>query len=148
MMDSNSETLFFVAAASIFISCAIAVYCFVQSRRQRAALRECLEKNAEMEKTLSTCREQLRAISLKNEDLARLTSWLETRVRDRKAGAEKVNSETSFTAQADLLKSSITERRHRVLKLAARGQNPESIAASLGMFNGEVELILNLNRAI
>ena len=147
-MDPNAETLFFVAAVSILLSGAIAAYCFVLMRSQRAALRECLEKNAEMEKTLSTCREQLRAISLKSEDLTRLTAWLETRVRDRKAGTEKTNSETSFTAKADLLRSSITERRHRVLKLAARGQNPESIAAALGMFNGEVELILNLNRAI
>ena len=44
-------------------------------------------------------------------------------------------------------KLSMTERRHRVINLANRGKNAESIAASLGLFRGEVELILSLDRA-
>lgn len=39
----------------------------------------------------------------------------------------------------------IRERRRQVLTLAGRGQDAETIAATLGMLPGEVELIVNLN---
>lgn len=41
----------------------------------------------------------------------------------------------------------MTERRHRVVALAARGQAPDMIASTIGMLTGEVELILNLENA-
>ena len=44
-------------------------------------------------------------------------------------------------------KPTITERRHRVLSLARRGQDTQTIAQTLGMPHGEVELMINLGRA-
>ncbi len=44
-------------------------------------------------------------------------------------------------------KLSITERRHRVLALWRRGQNVQSIARTLNMPDGEVELMISINRA-
>lgn len=42
-------------------------------------------------------------------------------------------------------KSSMTEKRHRVLSLARYGQDVDTIANTLGLPHGEVELIVNLN---
>ena len=42
-------------------------------------------------------------------------------------------------------KRNIKERRRQVLTLAKRGQDTETIATTLGMLRGEVELIVNLN---
>lgn len=44
-----------------------------------------------------------------------------------------------------LSKSSMTEKRHRVLSLAKYGQDVDTIANTLGLPHGEVELIVNLN---
>lgn len=74
---------------------------------------------------------------------ARRIAWLESRVRQPKPVEEEeltaVPSEFAF-------KSIITERRHRVLTLAARGQSTEEIASTLGMMPGEVQLIVSLSR--
>ena len=42
-------------------------------------------------------------------------------------------------------KSNMTEKRHRVLSLAKYGQDVDTIANTLGLPHGEVELIVNLN---
>lgn len=42
-------------------------------------------------------------------------------------------------------KSDMTEKRHRVLSLAKYGQDVDTIANTLGLPHGEVELIVNLN---
>ena len=51
------------------------------------------------------------------------------------------------TAAGEPAKLSMTERRHRVIALASRGQNAEAIATTLGIMPGEVELIIRLNQA-
>ena len=59
-------------------------------------------------------------------------------------------SQTPQTDEAPALlnsKPTITERRHRVLSLARRGQDAQAIAQTLGMPHGEVELMINLGRA-
>lgn len=43
------------------------------------------------------------------------------------------------------LKPNMTEKRHRVLALARYGQDVDTIANTLGLPHGEVELIVNLN---
>ena len=44
-----------------------------------------------------------------------------------------------------VLRSSLSEQRTRVIKLAKNGSDSNTIAASLGMSPGEVELILRMN---
>lgn len=53
----------------------------------------------------------------------------------------------SLTTEKPAAKWSMTERRHRVLRLSAQGQSASAIAFTLGMMPGEVDLIINLNRA-
>jgi hypothetical protein len=56
-------------------------------------------------------------------------------------------TEPKFTLQPSTYKpkSNMTEKRHRVLALAKYGQDVDTIANTLGLPHGEVELIVNLN---
>ena len=82
-------------------------------------------------------------VSQKSGEHGRKIAWLETRVRPAHAGSKPVTE----TVNAINPRPTITERRHRVLSLARRGQDPQTIARTLGMPHGEVELMINLGRA-
>ena len=73
---------------------------------------------------------------------ARRIAWLENRVATAPEETETLEQMLSATA-----KPTITERRHRVLSLARRGQDTQTIARTLGMPHGEVELMINLSKA-
>jgi len=77
---------------------------------------------------------------------SRRVAWVESKIRKPQIKNDEVIDERIFTAPAAAPKSNIVERRHRILSLAARGQSSETIASTLGMMPGEVELIINLNR--
>lgn len=77
---------------------------------------------------------------------SRRVAWVEAKVRKPQINKEEVIEDTILSAPIIAPRSSIVERRHRILSLAARGQNAETIASTLGMMPGEVELIINLNR--
>jgi hypothetical protein len=81
----------------------------------------------------------------RDSDQSRRIAWLESKVRKPRPSSDEVLDDSVITEQPQKL--SMTERRHRVISLASRGKNAEAIAASLGLFKGEVELILNLNKA-
>lgn len=105
------------------------------------------EQIEEAGKAVAEYKQLLELSTQKVADNTRRIAWLETRIRQPRksesdAALESVNANSSNIAPVP----NITERRHRVLSLAARGQNAESIAATLGMLGGEVELILNLNQ--
>lgn len=85
------------------------------------------------------------ALNRLNEN-SRRVAWVETKVRKPQIKKEEIIDDTILSAPIVAKKSSIVERRHRILSLAARGQSSETIAATLGMMPGEVELIINLNR--
>lgn len=80
----------------------------------------------------------------RDSDQARRIAWLESKIRKPRPTSDEVLDDSVITEQPKL---SMTERRHRVITLASRGKNAEAIASSLGLFKGEVELILNLNKA-
>jgi hypothetical protein len=79
-------------------------------------------------------------------DNSRRVAWVEAKVRKPQVNSEEVIDDTILSAPVVAPRSSIVERRHRILSLAARGQSSETIASTLGMMPGEVELIINLNR--
>ena len=70
--------------------------------------------------------------------IARLESKVLRRSKPQENQLEKLQS-------AEPGKTEMIERRRRVLKLASRGHDANSIASTLGMLPGEVELIVNLN---
>jgi type II secretory pathway pseudopilin PulG len=81
----------------------------------------------------------------RDSDQARRIAWLETKIRKPRPSSNEVLDDSVITEKETKL--SMTERRHRVISLAGRGKSSDAIAASLGLFKGEVELILNLNKA-
>ena len=100
----------------------------------------CLEQLAETEELLEKYKRELDQISQQNSDFSRRIAWLEARLRQPKSQLKEPDVETVVAMPTVPQKPTITERRHRVLRLASNG-------ATLGMLAGEVELILNLNRA-
>jgi DNA-binding NarL/FixJ family response regulator len=80
--------------------------------------------------------------SRQSAEWARKIAWLESRAR---GGSQEAR--VPETAAPTNGKLNITERRHRVLSLARRGQDVQTIARTLGMPHGEVELMINLGQA-
>lgn len=126
-----------------------AVVCFGKYRKNRELTEFTFAQVEELANSLAENKEKLEAVCQRAADQSRRVAWLETRVRQPKAAKKDVLEETSLTenSSSNTAKFNITERRHRVLSLAKSGQNAETIAKTLGIFPGEVELIINLNRA-
>lgn len=148
----NLELQISVASALIAsMSFAFAFYCWKKLRNHRELLEFNAGQTEELEKALANSRELLETNRQKFTEQARRVAWLEMRVRQPKLAKNEVAEETEtvlIEEKTNPNKANITERRHRVLTLAARGQSPATIAATLGMMPGEVELIINLNRAV
>ncbi len=99
------------------------------------------------ENALSEYKQLFESAAQKTADNTRRIAWLETRVRQPKKAESDIAPEISDVISPNSAPvPNITERRHRVLSLSSRGQNAESISATLGMLKGEVELILSLNQ--
>ncbi|HQU86053.1 MAG TPA: hypothetical protein PKY59_23200 [Pyrinomonadaceae bacterium] len=143
-----------ISAASTIValvSFAFAFVCLKKLRNHRELLEFNAKQTEELEKSLSNSKDLLEESRQKVNDQARRVAWLESRVRQPKTAKKDVveEQEVQIIEEKPVVnKSNITERRHRVLTLASRGQSPETIASTLGMMPGEVELIINLNRAI
>lgn len=128
------------------VGTAILAIMFHRSKRRHRELLEFLGKRVDdLEQDLSQSRELLDTGSQKFADQARRIAWLESRIRKPRLLAEEASREEA-TVDANA-KWNVTEKRHKVLNLASRGHGPDSIAATLGMMRGEVELIINLSRA-
>ena len=141
-------TAMIIAFAGLAFGLAGLAFGLVNWRGQRAQ-RELLEflakQNEDLEKALDEHRADGEEHRFQMIDHARKIAWLETRARrPQSAAAAAPEREVSAVAEPDKL--NIGERRHRVLKLAAMGQDAATIAAKLGMMAGEVELIIKLNR--
>lgn len=141
----NIEIAIVSAAAILLTASAAIVY---KRRKKLAELRELLEfaqnQIDELQDAMLGWRACNDAAAQRATDQARRIAWLETRLRKPRASSNEVLDDSIITETPKL---SMTERRHRVISLADRGKGVDSIAASLGIFKGEVELILSLNQA-
>ncbi len=134
-----SLTAIFIA----FLSFGFCLICYKKQVGQRALLEFAEKQIEDLQDTLVKNKEVFETNSQRVAEQSRRIAWLETRVRQPKPASEEILDETTAVESA---KPNITERRHRVITLASRGQNAETIAATLGMPPGEVELIINLNQ--
>lgn len=131
-------------AGTVAFSLGFTVISYWRLRKGRELL-DFIEKQVEdLQETHARNKELFDTNAQRMADQARRINWLETRVRQPKLVSDEVVTENISSEQPKL---NITERRHRVIKLSSRGQNVETIATNLGMLPGEVELIINLNRA-
>ena len=137
------EIQIMIAAGGVAVFCLlVTLVCLVRLRKTRRQVAYDTERIDELENTLKRTREVIETNSQHSAELSRRIVWLETRIRQPKLDPEEVVDDS-----AEPPKLNITERRHRVVTLAARGQSPEAIATTIGMLPGEVELILNLDKA-
>ncbi len=135
-----------IASVAVLIGISAFVYSrfsMKKSHDQRGLLEFLGKRMEDLEETVTNYKEINETDVHRISEQSRRIAWLESRVRNPKASEEDVLLEDHLE---DNSKSIITERRHRVLKLAARGQSIDEIASTLGMMQGEVQLIINLSR--
>ena len=135
-----------ITFAAIFfgvLSFGFCLVCYKKQRNQRSLLFFVEKQIADLQDILAKNKEAFETNSHRVTEQSRRIAWLETRIRQPKSASEEIIDDTATESP----KLNITERRHRVITLASRGQNTETIAATLGMLPGEVELIINLNQA-
>lgn len=143
-MEFNLETILSILSGFGFLGFIISLIGYKRQRNQRYLLEFTEKQVADLEETIKKNKELLDSQVNRLAEQSRRIVWLETRIRQPKLASEEVLTEQP---ESDSTKLTMTERRHRVIGLASRGQNADSIAATLGMLPGEVELIINLNQA-
>jgi DNA-binding NarL/FixJ family response regulator len=129
----NNPTLIAVSLLNL-ITCAITLALFLKLRRKLNGI----SKNTEQE--LSQLSADLDTASNRAAAFERRLTPLELIAK-----AKRNSEQTDVVAEGKKL--SITERRHRVIALWRRGQNVQSIARTLNMPDGEVELMISITRA-
>lgn len=142
-MDFDSQIL--LAAIGLAALCFfVSVVSFIKQRKYRRLIQAAEEKIEDLQNALARSKETIETNAKHLEEMSRRLVWLETRIRQPKLVGNEVVDDTDVS---EVPKLNITERRHRVATLAARGQSAEAIALTIGMMPGEVELILSLEQA-
>ncbi|MCY7346117.1 MAG: hypothetical protein LH614_07825 [Pyrinomonadaceae bacterium] len=135
-----------MSSIAVLLGVLAAVYArtaFKKSRDYCGLLEFLAQRIEDLEQTVTAVKDLNETGAQRISEQARRVAWLETRVRQPKLIEEDVLNDAQIEIST---KSIITERRHRVLTLAARGQSVEEIAETLGMMHGEIQLIINLSR--
>ncbi|HKX27688.1 MAG TPA: hypothetical protein VJ302_08345 [Blastocatellia bacterium] len=132
----------------IVLSCAPAalIGCIVLAvtvYRLRQTVQRSLASASQTAKRLAAVQRRLDEVSRHAAERAGRIAWLEARAR-REQTDDSVPAPPEPAAAA---RTSMTERRHRVLALTQRGMDPATIAETLGVPYGEVELIISLSTA-
>jgi DNA-binding NarL/FixJ family response regulator len=140
----------FVACAAAAVALACGCLCLMLALKARAEKQNHLALATEMDGRLATVMEDLEEVSRHAAEQRQRLARLEA--RDSRLPAEVEFAASAFAAPAahpaaQPAKQSVTERRHRVLKLAARGLDARTIAETLGVPQGEVALIVGLSKA-
>jgi len=145
----NIEIGLTIAAFSVsLIAFGFAILSYRKNKINREQLGFAESQINDLNESLAKSRESLETNTQRVADQARRVAWLETRVRKPRSASSDIIDDEPAAQPAEPKKLNITERRHRVIALASRGQRPDAIAATLGMLPGEVELIVNLNHAL
>ena len=143
---NNPHTLALTALALSVVSivvCGVSLALYFKAHRRARDLDAVVLR---LEGELGAMSGDLDSAAARTNDYGRRVAWLETRIRTS-AGATVQPEPEPLYVEDQPSRPNITERRHRVLKLHARGQDPRTIAATLGMPHGEVELIIGLTAA-
>jgi DNA-binding NarL/FixJ family response regulator len=135
-MKLSLPTLITIAANAITLLTSLVLLVKYRRLAQKHA-----QATADFGKELSALSADLDTVSQSAGDASRKAALLEA----------KMNQQTVEVVQpADVAASAklnITERRHRVLSLWRRGLNTQTISSRLGLPVGEVELMIDLEKA-
>lgn len=137
------EQQIMIAAGGVAVFCLLmTLVCLIKQRKSRKLIKAASEQIENLEAVVKRTKDAMDTNAEHVAEMSRRLVWLETRIRQPKLAPEEVVDDSGEPP-----KLNITERRHRVVTLAARGQSAEVIATTIGMMPGEVELILNLDQA-
>jgi hypothetical protein len=140
----NFETQIIAIAAGALVAVTLAALLGrYQNRKNRELIDYLGQRVEDLEDAVASGQTRLESESKGFTEQVRRIAWLEAKIR--KPDVEDEDAVIGQDVPAN--RPNITERRHRVLKLAARGHDAPTIAKTLGMMSGEVELIMNLKRA-
>jgi DNA-binding NarL/FixJ family response regulator len=139
----NPQTILIITAGSVAVTLMSILTSIIALGKARRLARAGYVLEGEFENSLSEFSRDLDTLSRKAGEQSRRIAWLETRTRTGRTEQPVIPEMVTGTNP----KPNITERRHRVLSLARRGQDVETIARTLGMPHGEVELMINLLKA-
>ena len=137
-----SSAAFLIGAIGLILSWV----CYKKYKAQQDLIEFLGQQGDDLDEMVSKNRAMLAKESQQTLDQSRRIAWLESRLRQPKP-VVKEDVAAEEVPPPQVLKSNITERRHRVLALYAKGNSPETIASTLGMMPGEVELMVKLNQA-
>lgn len=137
----NNPQLIWLLLISSTAALVIGGACLFLLFRARQNAQNSLALAEQLESELSATSRDIDTLTERLTKQSRRVAWLESRARPKSLEAESV-----FVEDSIMTKPNITERRHRVLLLSRRGQDAATIANTLGMSYGEVELIISLNR--
>ena len=136
---THPQAMVFITITSISITLVCVLICLVLLFRMRSLTKYTVNITDEMGKAINQLNTNVnQELSNANKTLDNQScrlAWLETRVRREPVPIEPM---------AALPKPSVTEKRHRVLSLAKKGLDCETIANQIGVPHGEVELIIGL----
>lgn len=135
----NQIALTFALSLSV-IACAISAYCLWLALQRRAQANEMTLLTRRFEEEINALNRNLPLVL----ERAAAQTVAKTVARATAAAPQPPPPEEELLVLPDT-KPTMTERRRRVLALARRGQDADTISNMLGMPNGEVELIMNLS---
>ena len=146
----HPQLIFALVAGALAAATIVAGICIRLTRASRHTSADCVALALQLEHDCADLSRDLDAATLRANDLSRRIAWLESRAPSRyarptKATAGRMSDDLNGQPQPVVARAGITERRHRVMRLATRGEDVTTIAGTLGMPRGEVELIINLN---
>jgi DNA-binding NarL/FixJ family response regulator len=139
----NLQILLMLSISGISATMVCSVICIALVIKARAETSRTVALAIQLESEIQTLQQTLSTTSQKAADYGRRLAWLETRNRRNAPTPEPIVGSTITTPTQE--KTSMTERRHRVLTLAKRGLDARTIASTLGLHHGEVELIIGLS---
>jgi hypothetical protein len=139
MINQNLIPYLLLACSLLFLSGLL--FMIRLSNKVKELKKRTEELETELRDALTEFNQSLESVEKQSSDQGCRIAWIESRV---KRGVKDPIQLNDLTQSAP--KPSITERRHRVLMLAKRGFDTGSIAATLGMPHGEIDLIIGLNR--
>jgi hypothetical protein len=137
-----------LAIAVLFgvLGCVFSLVCFLGNRKNGRLIEVLIDHIEEIEAELAENKDLLEDGKIRAKDQSRRIAWLESRIRKPEKVKNDILSQEVLTTNNSAKQPNMTERRHRVLTLASRGQDADMISTNLGMLKGEVELIISLGR--
>lgn len=142
-MELTPLSIIIISIVATISSLGIAIILALKIRLEKKSV---LSQIDDLEIKLNRFRQDIEVLTKKDVEQAGKIIWLESRVRSSNIAKEENFQDKDSSVLAGKL--SLTERRHRILSLARRGLDTNTISTMLGTPHGEVELVIGLSRNI